>query len=125
MGRRMPATSAGDQGRAEAIGIVPGAMEGYHVVPGRDLDLGDRELPRRHVRKELEHRLQRILVVVGRTRREQEDLGVKLLERELELLLVANVYNRFELGLARLVSGPDRQRVGVDRRPWAGPEKRK
>ena len=57
---------------------MPGALEREHLVARRDVDLRDRELPGRHVGQQLEHRVERIGVVVGADRREQEDLGVEL-----------------------------------------------
>ena len=58
--------------------------------------LRDRELPGRHVREQLEHAVERLLVVLGLPWREQEDLRVDALEDELELLLVADVDHALE-----------------------------
>ena len=89
-----------------------------------DVDVRDRELARGHVGEQLQHRLERVLVVVVRMRREQEDLRVVLLERRLELVLVADVDDRLELARGR-PSGRAGSRPRPRRRRRAGrPEQR-
>ena len=45
--------------------IEAGPLEGERLAPGHHVDVGDRELPGRNVGQELEHRLERVLVVVA------------------------------------------------------------
>ncbi len=106
---------------ADKDGVHPGPLEGQHLVAGRDLDLGDRELPRRHVGEQFEHGVERVDVLVDVVRVQQEDLGIEPFERQLELLLVANVDDGFEVVVIAVLVGPDADRVGVARRPGAEP----
>src|SRR5580765_2129464 len=71
--------------------VHPSPLECEHLVAVCDVDLGDRELPRRHVGKQLEHGVERVDVLVDVVRIEEKDLWVEPFERESELLLVANV----------------------------------
>src|SRR5256885_1424974 len=83
--------AGGDEDRVDAR-----PLERDDLVPGRRAHLGDRELPGRHVGKQLEHAVERVLVVLGLTRREEEDLRVDALEDDFELLLVADVDHALE-----------------------------
>ena len=112
-----------DVARPHEHGIEAGPLEGQGLAPGHHVDVGDRELPGRDVRQQLEHRLECVLVVVALVRREQEDLRVVLLERGFELLLGANVHHGLDLVRA-LRSGPDRDRIRVVWRALAEPEQR-
>src|SRR4051812_14902852 len=102
---RRRAGGASDFGGASAdeLGNVPGghdhsvhsgALELRDLVAAADRQLRDRELPGRHVLKQVERALERILVAVGA--REQEDLGIEPLERGLELFLVAHLDRALE-----------------------------
>ena len=66
---------------------------------------GDRELAGRHVEQQAEHVLERV-AVVGPVGREQEDLRVDPVERELELVLVAHLDDAVEPEVERLVVQP-------------------
>ena len=55
-------------------------------------------LPGGYVGEQLEHRVERVVVLVGALAAEQEDLGIEQLERELQLLLVANVDDELDRG---------------------------
>src|SRR4051812_13497333 len=114
-----------DPARRDEYRVEAGALELEHVVAACERELGDRELSRRDVGQEREHRFDRIGVVVG-VRREQEDLRVETLESPLQLVLVADVDDEFELGVLAAVrlSFPDGERVRVGGQPAAAPEKR-
>src|SRR5436190_5634855 len=111
-----------DVARGDENGVDSRPFEREHFLARRDVDVRDRELPRRHVREELEDRVQRVGVVVAVPDREQEDLGVELLERALELVLVADRHDVLDVARRRLVVGPDRVRVRVDGLAAADPQ---
>ena len=87
----------GDLAHAHEHGVDPGPLERQHFLAALDVDPGDRELPGRDVGQQLEDGVERVVVVVPSSRREQEDLRIALLERELQLLLVADVGDRLEV----------------------------
>ena len=105
--RRVLADEVRDEAGLDEDGVDPGPLEREHVGSRRGVDVGDRELPGRDVGEQLEHRLERVVAVVGVAAGEQEDLRVELLERVLELLLVADVDDVLELGV-----GDRRRRAG-------------
>src|SRR5437868_2510124 len=82
--------------------IAAGALQLLHLFPVRQLEVGDRELPCRHGGEQLEHDVERCLVVLALDRREQEDLGVDALESLLELFLVAHLDGAVEAEVDRL-----------------------
>ena len=106
----------GDPAHPDEHRVDPGALERQHLVPALDVDAGDRELAGRYVGQELQHRVERVGVGVSLRGGEQEDLGIALLERELELLLVPDVDDRLQVVLGVLVLGP---RASARRRPSA------
>src|SRR6266511_5675037 len=85
--------------RLDDHGVDPGTLECDHLVARRDRNVRDRELSRRHVRKQLEHVVEWVRVAVVGLAREQHDLGIDVLERVLELLLVAHLDDAVEAEL--------------------------
>src|SRR5438552_14317400 len=80
-----------DVGKPDEDGVEPGSLEGGDdLTVGRGY-IGDGQLSRRHVGQQLEHAVERQLVVLGAARGDEEDLGVDSLERQLELLVVVHV----------------------------------
>src|SRR3954467_7778891 len=72
----------GDVAGADEDGVDAGPLEREHLVAAVDGGLGDRELPDRNVRKQVEHVVERVVVVVDVPAGEQHDLGVEPLEHE-------------------------------------------
>src|SRR5205814_7321094 len=91
-----------DLGAVDDDRVAAGAFELLDLFAIRQLQVGDRELARRHGSEHLEHDLERGLVVFALDRREQEDLRVDPLERLLQLFLVANLHRTVEPELDRL-----------------------
>ena len=81
-------------------------------------------LPGGHVGEQLEHRVERVVVLVGALAAEQEDLGVEQLERELELLLVAHVDDELDRVVVRVTVRAEDDGVGVGRAGAADPQER-
>ena len=95
-----------DVARGHHDGVDTGAFERGDLVARRRMELRDRELSRRDVRKQLEDVVERIGVGVERRAAEHEDLGVDVFEHLAELLLVASFDDAVEPELDRLVMGP-------------------
>src|ERR671935_1797700 len=92
---------------ADELGNVPGGHDhGVHsgtlelgdLVAAAHSQLGDRQLPSRDVLKQIEGALERLPIVSGGPR-EQEDLGIEAFERSLELLLVPDLDRAFQAEL--------------------------
>src|SRR2546423_13942980 len=86
--RRTVTDELGDVRRADDHRIDSGPLELLDLLATRDRDVRDRELARRDIRQELERVAESVFVVAPGS--EQEDLRIKALERELELLLGAD-----------------------------------
>ena len=102
---RLVAHQLADLLGADEHGVHSGPLEGEHFVAGRDFDLGDRELPGRYVREQLEHRVEWIDVLVDVVRVQEEDLGIEPFERQLELLFVAHVDDCFKVVVIAVLVG--------------------
>ena len=110
---------------ADEHGVDAGALEREHLVAGRR---------RRRARSRACPRARRAAAPArassgsasssSSSRGQQEDLRVALLERELELVLVAHVDDGLEMLVRVLVLGAQADRVGVDRLAAADPEQR-
>src|SRR4051812_30835119 len=85
---------------ADDHGVDARALELRHLLGVRDRGARDRELPRGDVEQQAEHVLEGPLVVPRG--REQEDLGVDAVERELELVLVVHLDDAVEPEVERL-----------------------
>src|SRR5256885_2088830 len=123
--RRTFTDELGDVCRADDHRIDSGPLELLDLLATRDRDVRDRELARRDIRQELERVAESVFVVVPGS--EQEDLRIEALERELELLFVADRHDAVEPQVGRLclltcqpvivVAGiPDRDQPGVGSR---------
>src|SRR5437588_571042 len=82
-------------------GVAPGPLELPHLVRRRDGEVRDRELARRDGREQVEHHVERRLVVLFLDGGEQEDVRIDPVERLLELLLVADLHGDVEPELDR------------------------
>jgi hypothetical protein len=102
--RRSATDEVGDLLRVDQHRVDAGALERDDVVASRGREVGDHELPGRHVGQQVEDPLDVVLVVLRIARREQEDLRVDALQGGGERILVVHVGDDFEpeLGAARV-----------------------
>ncbi len=112
----------GDSTHADEHGVDPRPLESEHLVAVLDVDPRDRELSGGDIGEQVEHGIERVVVTVTVDSGEQEDLGIALLQRELELLLVADVRDRLEVVVHVVVLGPERHGVDVGRVTRSDPE---
>ena len=95
-------------------GVEAGALELEHLVAVADVDVGDRELPRRHVREQLEGELERVAVVpTGEMRKISGSCSSSAASSSSSSRTSITVSSSSR---RRSVVGPDRDRVGVHRR---------
>ena len=83
-------TVQGIQELAAQAGVDTGALELFHIASRGVGQLRDRELARRNVREQLEQPVERFLLVLGELCREEQDLGVDLLQDAFELVVVSD-----------------------------------
>ena len=114
-------TSGADMTRGDEHGVEPGALELQHLVAVADVDVGDRELPGRHVREQLERELERVAVVVAAARSGGSPGRAPRAPPRARPRHAPPSPSRAR---GRALVRPDRDRVGLDGRRAGEPEQR-